>query len=494
VRCVLDYTREVPLTNFHGKGGKDKPKIEERNYCSVYLDKNNVSVESVEQGLATSQGHKGGEARSRDYEHIIFAENRAKKGLKGVHAPKDRVPMNHIVDISSDIKAAKQKLPFLQRHGRMRGVVEYEFSASRFKLLVPKESCQIILSLSGIQAATKDSPFFKSALSFVKERVHQHDIEFDVVAQDTKGAGFIGNVWLGKQSLGCLLLEEGFAKIYRGADRDSEMIIAEDVAKRAKKNLWENYDESAEEAKKKEKMEEEKERKKPKQEYIDVVVTEIVDGCKFYVQVVGTDAKALEELMNKLSSEETTEPYKPARDELVAAKFTADDAWYRARIEKAGNDEYKVFYIDYGNSEILPSSRIRKLSNEFKALKPQAVEAVLAYLKTPPIEDDMGKEAAEFLRELVWGKTMMANVEKREQNGTLHLSIGDRESQVHVNAALLRAGLARVERIRGEQYRDMLEKLREEENKARTAHVGVWEYGDPGSDEDEDDRGRKRRN
>jgi len=377
----------------------------------------------------------------------------------------------------------------------MRGVVEYAFSASRFKILVPKESCQILLSLSGIQAPTKDSPFFKSALLFVKEKIHQHDIEFDVVSQDTKGAGFIGNVWMGKQSIACLLLEEGFAKIYRGADRDSEMIIAEDIAKRAKKNLWENYDEAAEEAKRKEKFQEDKERRKPRQEYIDVIVTEIVDGNKFYIQIAGPDAKALEELMSKLSSEEAAEPYKPAKDELVTAKFTIDDAWYRAKIEKiTGNDEYKVFYIDYGNSETIPSSRIRKLSNEFRALKPQAVEGVLAYLKTPPIEDDNGKEAAEFLRELVWGKTMMANVEKREQNGVLHLSIGDRESQVHVNAALLRAGLAKVERVRGEQYREMLEKLKEEETKARSGHVGIWEYGDPGSDEEDDDRGRKRKN
>jgi len=337
----------------------------------------------------------------------------------------------------------------------------------------------------------KDSPIFKPALLFTKEKCHQHDVEFEVIAQDTKGAGFIGNIWLGKQSLGSLLLEQGFAKIYRGADRDSEMIIAEDIAKRAKKNLWQDYDEAAEEAKRKESREEHQERSKPKQEYIDVIITEIVDGSKFFVQVVGPDAEQLEELMKSLATEESNEPYKPQKEELVKAQFS-DDAWYRAKVVKVvGDDEYQVFYIDYGNSETVPSSRIRKLPQEFKTLKPQAVEAVLAYLKTPPIEDDNGKEAAEFLRELVWGKTMMANVEKRDNTtGTLHLSLGDRESQVHVNAALLRAGLAKVEKVRGAQYREMLEKLKDEETKARAAHSGIWEYGDPGSDDEDENKGR----
>lgn len=369
----------------------------------------------------------------------------------------------------------------------MRGVVEYEFSASRFKLLVPKESCQIMLSLGAVQTPQRDSPFFKPALLFVKEKVHQHDVEFDVVAQDTKGSGFIGNIWLGKQALHCMLLEEGFGKIYRGADRDSEMIIAEDIAKRAKKNLWQDYDEAAEEAKKKERLAEDKERKKPKQEYIDVVVTEIVDGTTFYVQIVGAEAEKLEDLMKKLAAEDSTEPYKPNRDELVKAQFS-DDAWYRAKVIKVINDEYQVQYVDYGNSEIIPATRIRKLPNEFKALPFQAVKAVLAYLKTPPVEDEYGREAAEFLKELVWGKTMMANIERRDLEGVLHLSLGDRESQVHVNAALLRAGLARVDKVRGDQYREMLDKLREEESKARSTHSGIWEYGDPGSDEDEEDK------
>jgi staphylococcal nuclease domain-containing protein 1 len=491
VRCVLDYTKEGPPKS-QGKD-KGKEKAEERNYCSVYLDKNNIAVELVEQGFVEPSEHRGGEQRSRDYEHIIFAESRAKKLAKGIHAKPESASAAHIVEIS-EAKQAKQKFPALQRHGKMRGVIEYEFSPSRFKVYVPKENCQIVLSLGGVQTPTRDDECFKPALHFVKTKIHQHDVDFEVQAQDTRGSGFIGNVWVNKQSLSSLLLEEGFAKIYRGADRDTEMVIAESIAKKKKRGLWKDYDEAAEENQRKQ-QQQEREQKKPKQEFVDVIVTEIVDGTTIWVQIVGPDAEQLEELMKQLAADDTPGEYAPKEKEIVKAQFTADDTWYRAKVLKVlDNNEYQVQYVDYGNSEVIPASRIRKLPAELNKLPHQATEAVLAFLKTNSIEDEFGREAVEFLRELVWGKTMMANVERKERlaDGThrLHLSLGDRESQVLVNAALLRAGLARVDQIRGEQYKEMLEKLREEESKARQSHLGIWEYGDPFDEDDEERRGK----
>jgi staphylococcal nuclease domain-containing protein 1 len=359
----------------------------------------------------------------------------------------------------------------------------------------------IVLSLESIQTPLQrdNHKFFKAALAFTKEKCHQHDVEFDVVSQDTRGAGFIGNVWLGKQSLAALLLEQGFAKIFRGASRDPDMIIAEDAAKRNKLGVWKDYDEEAEKKKKKEREENDKEKRKPRQEYMDVIVTEIVDGCNFFIQIVGKEAEELEAMMKKLAVEESKDSYTPTQGELVKAQFTADDAWYRAEVLRVQDDGFKVKYVDYGNSEVIPADRIRKLPQEFHQFRHQAHEAVLAYIKTPPVEEENGKDAAEYFKELVWGKTMMANVENKDPLDTktrYHLSLGDRESQVHVNAALLRAGLAKVERVRGrafDQIKELINKLREEESKAREAHLGIWEYGDPGSDdEDEDKRAKKR--
>lgn len=63
------------------------------------------------------------------------------------------------------------------------------------------------------------------------------------------------------------------------------------------------------------------------------------------------------------------------------------------------------------------------------------------------LDQEYGQEAAEFLKELVEGKTLYASVEFRDGNN-LHLTMGD-NANLFVNAAIVRAGLARVERVKG---------------------------------------------
>lgn len=58
----------------------------------------------------------------------------------------------------------------------MRAVVEFEFSASRFKLYVPKETCQIMFSLSSVKVPQKKEYLFKEASEFARSTVHQHDV------------------------------------------------------------------------------------------------------------------------------------------------------------------------------------------------------------------------------------------------------------------------------------------------------------------------------
>jgi len=483
VRCVFDY---VP--SLSAQSQKKSDPLPERCYYSVYLDKNNIAVELTEAGLAQARSHKGGEPRSRDYEYILLAEDRAKKAHKGLWGDPEKAPVFYVNDISQmEPTKAKQFLSFLKRHGKQKGVVEFEFSASRFKIFAPKETSYIIFSLIAIQAPKKTEQFGKEAWEFVHYLIHQRDIEFEVISQDKSGC-FIGSLWVNKKNLGSLLLEEGFAETHRGSMKDyehsTEFLIAEESAKRAKKNIWNNYDEAAEKEKKKKRDEEHDEKRKPKQEFIDVIVTEVVDGNKFYVQIVGTDTDRLEELMKSLSIEASSEPYNPKIGELVKAQFV-DDIWYRAKVVGKTNDgTFEVVYIDYGNFDLVPPSRLRPLDPSFTTLHPQAQEAQLAYIKAPSLEEDYGNDAALLLRELVYGKTIMASVEHRDAN-LLYLCLGDRESQIHVNAALLRAGLARIEKIRGKP-RDLIEKLREEEDKAKASHAYIWEYGDPGFDDEEE--------
>jgi len=475
VRCVCDYINE------------DKASF------SVYLDKNNIAVELVEQGYATALEHKAGAARSKDYEHLLLAEERARKLSKGFHQKEPN--MMHISDLSTpEAKAkAKQHFPMLKRAGKLRAVVQYEFSASRFKVYVPKETCEMILSLSALKTPRREEPFAEEALRFVKEQVHLRDVEIEVIAQD-KGGNFIGTIWVNKQNLSSLLLEQGFATLIMGVARDSEYfteyVTAEEVAKKAKRRLWQNYDEQAEQERRNKRREESEENRKPKEHLIDVIVTEIIDATKFYVQIIGSEAEQLEDLMKELAAESTEGPFAPQKGDAVKAQFTADDRWYRAKVTDVVPEGFKVFYIDYGNSEVVPAARIRRLDAKFQKLPPQAHEASLAYIVAPAITEEYGEDAADALREAVEGNTMLANVESKDGDH-MFLTLVDRESQQLVNASLLRQGLARVERVRGKHLRAKTDLLKKEEQEARSKHLFIWQYGDPGSDEEDGAWGKK---
>lgn len=507
-RCVVDYVKDLPREN--------GPSVE-RAFFSVYLDKNNIAVELVDHGLATAINHTGPQPRSRDYEHIIFAERRAKVNEKGVYAPEDKAAIIYINDLSSTGKdssvsqKAKQFLPFLKKAGRQRGVVEHVASASRLRLYVPKEGCMVNFSLSGISVPrySEDNPeeFAEEAFNFIVDRAQQHDVEFEVITQGRTGT-FIGNIWVNKENLAALLLAEGLAEINKPSLKDNpnvatEFMIAEDSAKKGRKNLWKDYDPKKEEEDRKRRDEEESERKKPKQELIDIVVTEIIDATRFFVQISQPEsAKALEELMKVLAAPDESPAYKPKAGELVKAQFTADDVWYRAEVTGITDGQYEVSYVDYGNSEVIPESRIRKLdaSLGFNHLKRQAYEAQLAFIIPPGINDEHGGEAADLFRDLVWGKNLVANIERREKQGEkdnikekLHLMIVDNKDGVLVNGVMLREGLARLERIVEKRARDtknedkVAQSLKMEEDLARSDHLFIWEYGDPGFDDPDEE-------
>lgn len=65
----------------------------------------------------------------------------------------------------------------------------------------------------------------------------------------------------------------------------------------------------------------------------------------------------LDELMNELREEFENSPpypgnYLPTKNDICAAKYSADNQWYRARILKNAKDGVLVSFIDFGNVSI----------------------------------------------------------------------------------------------------------------------------------------------
>ena len=98
-------------------------------------------------------------------------------------------------------------------------------------------------------------------------------------------------------------------------------------------------------------------------------------------------------LHHRQASANAPSSFSPKTGDLVSAKFTEDNQWwdplgrvwlqadlrYRAKVKRASalKKEAVLQFIDYGNEEILPFSRIRPLDAKFKALPGAAREARL---------------------------------------------------------------------------------------------------------------------
>jgi len=145
-----------------------------------------------------------------------------------------------------------------------------------------------------------------------------------------------------------------------------------------KKKIWHDWDEQAEQERQK-KLQEERDQErdqdrdqeratKKEKEYMNVTVTEVLDGGWFYVQIKSDELDHLEGLMEQLQRVEKKQPpgYSPKTNDYCLAKFVEDNQYYRALIRGfTEKKEYRVFYIDYGNTELVPLSFLAPIEESF---------------------------------------------------------------------------------------------------------------------------------
>ncbi|KAK7350749.1 hypothetical protein VNO77_09672 [Canavalia gladiata] len=468
----------------------------------------NVAELVVGRGFGTVIRHRDFEERSNYYDALLAAESRATSGRKGIHSAKDP-PVMHITDLTTaSAKKARDFLPFLHRSRRVPAVVEYVLSGHRFKLLIPKETCSIAFSFSGVRCPGRDEPYSDEAIALMRRKIMQRDVEIEVETVDRTGT-FLGSLWESRTNVAITLLEAGLAKLQTsfGSDRIPDFHLleqAEQSAKRQKLKIWEKFVEGGEEVSNGATVE------NKQQEVLKVIVTEILGGGKFYVQTVGDQkiASIQQQLASlNLKDAPVVGAFNPKKGDIVLSYFHADKSWYRAMVVntprgpvESPKDIFEVFYIDYGNQEEVPYSQLRPLDPSVSTAPGLAQLCSLAYIKIPNLEEDFGQEAAEYLSELTLnsGKEFRAKVEERDTSGgkvkgqgtgtILAVTLVAVDSEISVNAAILQEGLARIEkknrwdRKERQQALDNLEQFQEE---ARTSRVGMWQYGDIQSDDED---------
>ncbi|XP_022437602.1 staphylococcal nuclease domain-containing protein 1 [Neophocaena asiaeorientalis asiaeorientalis] len=483
VNVTVDYIRPAsPAT-------ETVPAFSERTCATVTIGGINIAEALVSKGLATVIRYRqDDDQRSSHYDELLAAEARAIKNGKGLHSKKE-VPIHRVADISGDTQKAKQFLPFLQRAGRSEAVVEYVFSGSRLKLYLPKETCLITFLLAGIECprgarnlpglVQEGEPFSEEATLFTKELVLQREVEVEVEGMD-KAGNFIGWLHIDSANLSVLLVEHALSKVHFTAERSSyykSLLSAEEAAKQKKEKVWARYEEQPVEEVAP--VLEEKERSAS---YKPVFVTEITDDLHFYVQDVETGTqleKLMENMRNDISSHPPVEgSYAPRRGEFCIAKFV-DGEWYRARVEKVESPaKVHVFYIDYGNREILPSSRLGTLPPAFstRVLPAQATEYAFAFIQVPQDEDARTDAVDSVVRD-IQNTQCLLNVEHLSA-GCPHVTLQFADSKGDVGLGLVKEGLVMVEVRKEKQFQKVITEYLNAQESAKSARLNLWRYGD----------------
>lgn len=125
----------------------------------------------------------------------------------------------------------------------------------------------------------------------------------------------------------------------------------------------------------------------------------------------------------------------------------------RGGIVQSPKDTFEVFYIDYGNQEVLPYSRLRPIPPSVHSVPGSAQLCSLAFVKVPSLEEDYGHEAAEYLSELTLNNSreFRAMIEEKDTSGgkskgqgsgtVLLVTLVDVEASSSINAAMLKVYL-----------------------------------------------------
>ncbi|XP_044272640.1 tudor and KH domain-containing protein homolog [Tribolium madens] len=139
----------------------------------------------------------------------------------------------------------------------------------------------------------------------------------------------------------------------------------------------------------------------------EVYVSAMVDPSRFWLQIVGPKATELDVLVEEMTEyyrkQENRESHilnKVTKGDLVAAVFQYDSKWYRAEVLSLSDDnppQAELYYVDYGDTDLVPVDELYELRTDFLRLHFQAIECFLA--RVDPVGEGWSVEAVDKFEE-----------------------------------------------------------------------------------------------
>lgn len=408
----------------------------EKLCCTVSHDGQNVAELLVARGLATVARHRqDDDQRASDYDAFLAAELKAQKNGKGLYSSKTDAGLVRIADLSSDLSKSKNFAQFLTRASGVRreSVVEFVFpSSTKLKVYIPKDNCLVNLILSGVNTPKFNDPILPEAVNFARLKVLQHDVHTEIETVD-KAGNYIGSLYYDKgNNLALDLVRQGYLSV-REYNKNPELNSAQKEAQTGRRGIWKDFKEEEEVAENGTKLDgEEAEETGAVPSKADdlarrrkVVVTNCAaDFSSFHAQEVG-DGPKIEELLSRLRKDVQESPplsgaYKPKKGDLVMARFSEDQQWYRAKVTKLVNaDESQVLFLDYGNSESLKNSEIASLPlGNYSSLPAFAKQYGFAFVFADT-DDEMSGEARSLFIQATVDRVMLLKTEYKDANSGL---------------------------------------------------------------------------
>lgn len=225
-----------------------------KEVATVTLNDKNIGLLLVQEGWCSVVRHRRDDTdRAPNYDELLAAQEKAKEDKKGMWSGKPAKAKQY-VDVSETLQKAKLQVSTLQRQKRIPAIVDFVKGGSRFVVLIPRENIKLTFVLGGIRAPRsarspneKSEPFGQEAHDLATRRLTQRDVEIDVHGLDKVG-GFIGSLYINKESFAKILVDEGFATVHPYSAEQSgnanELLAAEQRAKNAHKGMWVNWDPS----------------------------------------------------------------------------------------------------------------------------------------------------------------------------------------------------------------------------------------------------------